>query len=148
MYVHSVIGNIEAKTPTKTIEWIELDWDELNKRILRKTTDRGREVAIVMEEQGLTFGDILYEGEDVAIAVRTKLEPAFVIRPKTMKEMGKTAFELGNRHTPCLVENDEIYVRYDSTLAALFNEIGVNYEQTEKRFKQPFKYKGHHHHHD
>ncbi|WP_100406359.1 urease accessory protein UreE [Bacillus solitudinis] len=148
MQLNKVIGNIETFNVGKsTIEWVELDWEELNKRILRKRTDCSREIAIVLEEQGLKYGDILYHDEATTIVVQTKLEPAFVIKPKNMNEMGKVAFELGNRHTPCIVENNEIIVRYDKTLEGIFNETGVEYVETETRFNQAFKYKGHHHHH-
>ncbi|WP_017729056.1 urease accessory protein UreE [Halalkalibacterium ligniniphilum] len=148
MRVQKVLGNIESiDTCENTVEWVELDWDELNKRILRKTTDKGRDLAIVMDEQGLRYGDILHQESSRVIAVRTRLEPAYVITPDSMTQMGKVAFELGNRHTPCVVEENRIIVRYDSTLEVLFKEIGVDYERTEERFKQPFKYKSDHHHH-
>lgn len=62
-----------------------------------------------------------------------------------MYEMGKAAFELGNRHTPSLIANNEIIVRADHTINPLLDEIGVHYETTERRFKQPFKYRGHAH---
>lgn len=59
--------------------------------------------------------------------------------------MGKAAFEIGNRHTPCIIEGDEILVRYDHTLDELLDDVGVAYEQAERRFKEAFKYKGHQH---
>ncbi len=146
MLVKEIIGHADIESPEeKEREWIELDWDELNKRILRKHTDKGREVAIMLDKGHLHVGDIVFENESVQILIRTKLEDVYVIRPKSMKEIGKTAFELGNRHTPCLIEEHEIIVRYDATLEKLFKEVGVDYEKTERRFKQPFKYRGHQH---
>lgn len=148
MLIQKTIGNVKHnKINHEKIEWIELDWEELNKRILRKNTDNGTDVAISLEgDSHLHVGDILYQDEDAIIAVRTKLEPAYVVNPKTMTEMGKVAFELGNRHTPCLVTDNEIIVRFDETLESIFIETGVKYEKTERRFEKPFKYKGHHHH--
>ncbi|UOQ94746.1 urease accessory protein UreE [Halobacillus shinanisalinarum] len=147
MFIQKVVGNIDGeKTVSKRLEWVELDWEELNKRILRKTTDQGTDVAISLEqEQPLQFGDLIFEDEERQIAVRTKLEEVIVIRPKTITEMGKAAFELGNRHTPCLIDESEIIVRYDHTLGKLLDEVGVGYERSERRFKQPFKYRGHQH---
>ncbi len=97
------------------------------------------------KDEALQFGDLIYEDEVRQIAVRTKLEKVIVIHPKTMNEMGKAAFELGNRHTPCLITENEIIVRDDHTLNKLLDEVGVNYERSERRFKQPFKYRGHRH---
>ncbi|WP_078551508.1 urease accessory protein UreE [Bacillus alkalicellulosilyticus] len=148
MLIHKLIGNVkDSAVNEETIEWLELDWEELNKRILRKNTDKGREIALALEDnQSLEVGSILYQEGDVTIAVRTIKEPAFVATPKSMREMGKMAFELGNRHTPCLITDETITVRFDATLEPLFKEVGIAYEKTETRFETPFKYKGHHHH--
>lgn len=148
MLINQVIGNVgrEEEIEGKQTEWIELDWEELSKRILRTETDQGTDIALKLDrEEPLQYGDILFEDESRRIAVRTKLEPVIVISPKNMTEMGKAAFELGNRHTPSLIEEDEIIVRADHTLNTLLDEVGVAYETTERRFKQPFKYRGHAH---
>ncbi|GAJ98242.1 MULTISPECIES: urease accessory protein UreE [unclassified Geomicrobium] len=147
MIITEVLGNIQNGHPEKEMkEWLEVEWEELNKRRMRRTTDQGREIAIKLEDaQHLHVGDVLYEDHDVQIVLRTKMEPVFVVYPKSMQEMGKASFELGNRHTPCLVEEDRITVRYDATLERLFDEIGVQYEQESQRFNAPFKYRSHHH---
>ena len=79
------------------------------------------------------------------IAVRTKMEPVIVITSEKYDGDGESGFELGNRHTPSLIDNNEIIVRADHTLNKLLDEVGVSYETTERRFKQPFKYRGHSH---
>ncbi|MFJ7935339.1 urease accessory protein UreE [Sporosarcina sp. NPDC096371] len=173
MLITKIIGNIgsEEEIAGKKTEWLELDWEELNKRILRRETDQGTDIALSLEHhdedhhddhdhdhdhdhghhhhhdehQALQYGDILFEDDKRRIAVRTKMEPVIVISPKNMTEMGKTAFELGNRHTPALIEENEVIVRADHTLNKLLDEVGVAYETTERRFKQPFKYRGHSH---
>lgn len=147
MLTKEIIGNVdieESNHPNR--EWVELDWEELNKRILRKKTNKGTDIAVSLEDKApLKVGDVLYQDDSVQVVVRTKKEKVYVIYPKTIVEMGKMAFELGNRHTPCLISEKEIVVRYDETLERLFEEVGVSYEQTERRFKQPFKYRGHKH---
>ncbi|MET4563079.1 urease accessory protein UreE [Lysinibacillus parviboronicapiens] len=148
MLIEKIIGNIaqEEEIESKLTEWIELDWEELSKRILRTETDKGTDIALRLSgEEPLKYGDLLFEDGHRRIAIRTKLEPVIVIYPDNMVEMGKAAFELGNRHTPCLIENDEIIVRADHTINPLLDEVGVKYETTERRFQQPFKYRGHAH---
>lgn len=147
MVITKIAGHLDDyKSLDKTIDWLELEWEELNKRILRKQTENGTDVSISLESSGhLHYGDVLYEDENTLIAIRTKLEKVYVITPKTMKEMGKMAFEIGNRHTPCIIEENEILVRYDHTLEKLMDEVGVSYEQSERRFKESFKYRGHQH---
>ncbi len=148
MLIEKIIGNIgqEEVVDSKLTEWIELDWEALSKRILRTETDKGTDIALRLSgEEPLKYGDLLFEDGERRIAIRTKLEPVIVIYPKNMMEMGKAAFELGNRHTPCLIENGEIIVRADHTINPLLDEVGVQYETTERRFKQPFKFRGHSH---
>ncbi|MDW0116622.1 urease accessory protein UreE [Sporosarcina thermotolerans] len=148
MLIEKVIGNIgdTEEVSGKRIEWVDLEWEELSKRILRTETNEGTDVALrIDQEEPLKYGDLLFEDDERCIVIRTKVEQVIVIRPKDMVEMGKAAFELGNRHTPALIEKDEIVVRADHTLAPLLDEVGVAYETTERRFKQPFKYRGHSH---
>lgn len=147
LVITEVVGNLsDVEASDKHIDWLELEWEELNKRILRKETESGKDVALSFESAGtLRYGDIVFEDENTIIAIRTKLEKVYVIKPKTMEEMGRAAFEIGNRHTPCIIEDDEILVRYDHTLDKLMDEVGVSYEQAERRFKEAFKYKGHQH---
>lgn len=147
MLIKKIIRNIaDIDTVHNNREWVELDWDELNKRILRKRTSGGKDVAIALEDPNpLKVGDVLYEDSTVQVVVRTKKEKVYVIFPDSFTQMGKMAFELGNRHTPCLISNEEIVVRFDQTLERLFEEVGVDFELTERRFKQPFKYRGHKH---
>ncbi|MHC5226569.1 urease accessory protein UreE [Ignatzschineria sp. LJL83] len=147
MIFTKTIGNISnLKTLNKNVDWLEIDWEDLNKKILRKQTLGGMDVSISLQEGGhLHYGDILYEDDNTLIAIRTKLEKVYVITPKSMQEMGKMAFELGNRHTQCIIDDSEILVRYDHTLEKLMDEVGVSYEESERRFKEPFKYRGHQH---
>lgn len=148
MLIEKIIGNIgdTEEIPGKQLEWVELEWEELSKRIVRTETTAGTDIALrIDQEEPLQYGDLLFEDAERCIAIRTKMEAVIVIRPKDMVEMGKAAFELGNRHTPSLIEKNEIVVRADHTLAPLLDEVGVDYETTERRFKQPFKYRGHSH---
>ena len=116
MLIEKIIGNVgnEEEIAGKKTEWIELDWEELSKRILRTETDQGTDIALrIDQEEPLQYGDILFEDDSRRIAIRTKMEPVIVISPKNMTEMGKTAFELGNRHTPAFIEENEVIVRAD-----------------------------------
>ena len=60
MLITKVIGNIgtEEEIAGKKTEWIELDWEELSKRILRKETDQGTDVALSLEQHDDDHDDI------------------------------------------------------------------------------------------
>ena len=149
MLIEKVIGNIgtEEEIADKKTEWIELDWEELSKRILRTETDKGTDVALRLESgrTACNTGIFYLKMTIVALQFVRKWNLLLSSRPKDMTEMGKAAFELGNRHTPSLIDDNEIIVRADHTLNKLLDEVGVAYETTERRFKQPFKYRGHSH---
>lgn len=147
MIIRKILGHIHSVDETnKKVDWLEVEWEELNKRILKKTTLDGVEIGISLEKGNtLSPGDILYSDDDKIIVVRTVLEEVFIITPHDMQEMGKVAFELGNRHTQCIIRDGKIYLRYDHTLEALLNEVGAKYERAQHRFQEPFKYRGHQH---
>ncbi|MFB5663632.1 urease accessory protein UreE [Alteribacillus sp. HJP-4] len=149
MKITKPVGRINPKESTKKKrEWLELEWEELNKRILRKNTDQGRDMAISLEDGiELSPGDVIFEDEETEVVVTTVLEDVFVLVPESIEEMGKAAFELGNRHTPCLIENGEIIVRFDKLLPDLFMEVGITFFKDQRRFHKPFKYKGQQHEH-
>lgn len=150
MKITKPIGRLDdSSEETKHIDYVELEWEELGKRILRKKSNSGDDVAIALDEEiYLHPGDILFENENKIIVINTVLEDAIIIYPTSMEEMGRAAFELGNRHTPCLINDQEITVRYDSTIPSLLKDINVKFANEKRRFNQPFKYKGHTHAHE
>lgn len=147
MRVTEIIGSIdEGRFSNRPVDWVELDWDQLGKRILRIESAEGRDIAISLEQPGMMrSGHVLAEDGDTVIAVRTVAEDALVYRARTIDEMGRVAFEIGNRHTPCVIEEGTISVRFDPTLVELLEGIDVEFERTEYRFAEPIKYGGHHH---
>lgn len=53
MIVNKIVGNIKNfPCASRRVERLYLSWDELVKRIIRKTTDAGTEVALVLSETG------------------------------------------------------------------------------------------------
>ena len=146
MLIEEIIGNIadQEHDHPKTVEWIELDWEHLRKRIVRATTDAGTEVRIRLPEgQSFEYGSVLYEDDDRVIAVRTEEEMAFVVQPKNDEELYKAAYEIGNRHAASLFQDGEIVLRDDHTLDELMDSIGVAYTRDKRRFKEAFVYRGH-----
>ena len=82
MLINKVIGKVGTKEDVsdKKTEWIELDWEELSKRILRTETDQGTDIALSLDqEEPLQYGDLLFEDDNRRIAVRTKMEPVIGI---------------------------------------------------------------------
>ena len=142
MLVKEKIGNLELfAVNNRNIDYVLLDWHEINKRILHKKTLSGREIVMkfLNENPQLTVGDIVYEDDFNLIAVDIKECDAIVIRPGSMYEMAAVCYEIGNKHLPLFYQDDEILVAYEIPLFALLTAAGYNVEQAKRKLIKPLK---------
>lgn len=141
----SVIGNIFAENgimivKKKTFEKLQIERNDLEKVRLRRTTDKGTDVSIVLERGSkLQHGDILKHGESFIVIYQTP-EKIITVKPK------EDSFELlvilghmiGNRHRPISLENRTVSfpIQADSELeifrrlfAPILEKIEMNIEE-------------------
>lgn len=109
-----------------TIEQVFLTWDELQKRILRKTTDVGRDIGIQLEGGHLHPGDILHQEGNHLIVVRVKEEAVLIVPVRTMREMGLAAHAIGNMHAPIEVKSDAVITPYNPVLQEQLYKLGLS----------------------
>jgi urease accessory protein len=149
--VNSPIGNIfldeefdELKSGNS--EKLKISRMELEKRILRRKTDRGTDVGLNLESGvKLRHGDVIKNG-DMKIVVEQLPEKIITVRLKN-KEMTEVMVLLGhiigNRHRPISIKRDEISfpIQADSekeVFAKLFQSIINHIEMTvEERIFSP-----------
>ena len=142
MLIQQKIGNINTiQINHKTIDWLELHWFETNKRIQRKHTQSGQEIALnfLQENPNLTQGDILFEDEQSIIAVEVLPCECIVVAPKNMFEMASVCYEIGNKHLPLFFENDELLVPHEMPLYKLLIAQGYIVKQEQRKLLQPLK---------
>ncbi|WP_018393237.1 urease accessory protein UreE [Bacillus sp. 37MA] len=155
MICNQIVGNAFedglAHENEELLETVELTWDECAKRILRKKTNRGREIGISLPLQpqtSLRHGDILIRDEEGIVVVSLQPCDVFVVFSESTKELGLIAYEFGNRHLPLEVtDSGEIILLVDDPTKVLLNKLHVYYETQCRRF-QPIPKGGGHHHHD
>lgn len=116
MIINETLGNISEKTIVeKSIDYLDLEWFESTKRIQRKKTRQGEDIAIkfLREGQRLREGDILYESEEKLIVVNILETEAIVISPDSMLEMGTVCYEIGNKHIPLFIQEDKVLLPFE-----------------------------------
>ena len=90
------------------VDYIDLEWYELNKRILRKLSRKERDVGIqlAITEDNLLHGDILSVEENEIIVINVLACECIAIHLQSMQEMAKVCYEIGNRHAPLFSANN------------------------------------------
>lgn len=135
----------EAKK-NRHLEIVYLPSDDLMKRIQRVVTDHGRELGIsLVQPSNLNHGDVLYMDDSSLIVVEVLPEEVLMIQPRSMKEMGDIAHQLGNRHLPAQFEEDRMLVQYDYLVEDLLKHSEIPYTREKVKVKQPFRHIGHSH---
>ncbi len=142
MLIQQKKGNINlVNTGNKKIDWLQLEWFETSKRIMRKKTNGGTELSLkfLKENAELTAGDILFEDENTIIAVEVIPCECLVIKPNNMFEMASVCYEIGNKHLPLFYDNDELLIPFEKPLFHLLQAKGFSVTQATRKLLQPLK---------
>lgn len=129
MIINETIGNIsQYPTIEKQIDYLDLEWFECTKRIQRKKTRSGIEIAIkfLKEGQRLREGDILFEDEEKIIAVNVLETDAIVMNPHSMMEMGTICYEIGNKHIPLFIQNGKVLLPFEMPIFRWLDAAGFS----------------------
>ena len=141
MLCEQIYGKLsETDTAGKTVEYVDMEWHEAFKKIHRKTTDKGREIGIRMDDsvlsRGLLQDDVIYVDDELVIAVNTP--PCEVIEISFEKGYAfmaaKVCYEIGNRHAPLFWGNEEgtFITPYNEPMRAMLEKLhGVSVEKAE-----------------
>ena len=83
MLCEQVLGKLhDFDTTGKTIEYVDIEWHEAFKKIHKKTTDKGTEVGIRMDDsilaRGLYQDDVIYADDEKLVVVNTPPCEAFL----------------------------------------------------------------------
>ena len=158
MLCEQVLGKLhDFDTTGKTIEYVDIEWHEAFKKIHKKTTDKGTEVGIRMDDsilaRGLYQDDVIYADDEKLVVVNTP--PCEVIRvsltPGHEKMSEKVCYEIGNRHAPLFWgENDTFITIYNEPMLVMLQKIhGVQAEKEVLKldFDKRISASIHNHHH-
>lgn len=142
MLINEKAGSVNTITiGTRRIDKLLIEWYEANKRIMHKQTQSGKEITLKFLQQNpdLKDGDILWEDEDVVIAVEIKQCEAIVIKPATIFEAASACYEIGNKHLQLFYEGDELLVPYEAPLYRVLQAAGYIIKVEERKLTNAVK---------
>lgn len=134
MVIEKILGNISNyPVNNRTIDYVMVEWYELDKKILRKTSEAGEEIGIRVDTR-LHEGDVLYADDKRILVIDILPSDLTVICVHSMQEMGRLCFELGNRHLSLAIEEDRVSVPYDEPTFLYLQKLGFTVERKEAKF--------------
>lgn len=159
MLCEKILGKLQdLDLSGKAVEYVDIEWHETFKKIHRKTTDKGTEVGIRMDDSILTRGlfqdDVIYEDDHLVVAVNTPPCEVIEISLETDHEkyVAKVCYEIGNRHAPLFWgdgENTFITIYNEPMMIMLEKIHGVKAEKKlmKLNFDRRISASIHNHHH-
>jgi urease accessory protein len=142
MLIQNKIGNLSTfEINSRFIDRLLLEWHETRKRILRKISQSGKEVAIkfLNENPELTEGDILFADDTTLIVVSILPCDCIVVSPKNMFEMASICYEIGNKHLPLFYEGEALLIPTDIPLLNLLTAQGYDVKEEKRKLLQSLK---------
>jgi urease accessory protein len=142
MLIQQKLGNIRTiDLNNRSIDWLQLEWFETSKRILRKQTRSGNDIALKFLDKNpaLTQGDVLYEDETIILAIDILPCEVLVIQPANLFEMASVCYEIGNKHLSLFYEKDELLVPFEMPLFRLLSAQGYAIKQDKRKLLHPLK---------
>jgi len=124
-----IIHNIDAISADGVIT---LDYEGRFLRRKRLVTDEGEAFLVELPETvslSATDGFMLDDGR--IIAIRPKPEPLLKI---THNHLPRIAWHIGNRHTPCQIEQHYLLIQQDHVLENMLELLGATIEKLEAPF--------------
>lgn len=142
MIAEKIIGKLTQTN--KNVEYVSIDWFERDKKLLRKTTDAGKDIGIKIDAP-LNENDIIYEDDDRIIAVTIAPSDLISVNIGSIEEMGRLCFELGNRHLSLAIGHDNVKCPYDEPTFEYLKKLGFNAVKTHEKFTGYTECRGHAH---
>ena len=127
MIIEDVIGNIGTLSiGSRQTDLLQLQWYETTRRVQRRQTVSGREIALRLLKQGqrLQQGDVVWMDDATAVVVDILPCEVIVVTPASMLEMGTICYEIGNKHLPVFIQDNEVLIPMEEPLYRWLESTG------------------------
>lgn len=132
----------------KHIDYLPLEYTDVQKHILRALTNEGRDIAIRLspetQKTGLHDGDVLLEEGDTLVVLQILPVPALIAKPRSLMEAARFCYEIGNRHAPLYALPGDVpsfAVVWDASMGLLFAKLGIPYEKKDVKLDDAYRMK-------
>ncbi|WP_231263608.1 urease accessory protein UreE [Helicobacter pylori] len=131
MIIERLMGNLRDLNPLDfSVDYVDLEWFETRKKIARFKTRQGKDIAIRLKDApklGLSQGDILFKEEKEIIAVNILDSEVIHIQAKSVAEVAKICYEIGNRHVALYYGDSQFEFKtpFEKPTLALLEKLGV-----------------------
>ena len=125
MLIQKKIGNLkDIDTHQRPVDWLDLEWFEMNKRILTRTSRDGTllNLKFLGENPQYTEGDVLFVDESCIIAIHILPCEVIVIKPRNAYEIAAVCYEIGNRHVPLFMDDTNLLVPFEVPLFKILSD--------------------------
>ncbi|HOV24802.1 MAG TPA: urease accessory protein UreE [Pseudobacteroides sp.] len=128
MIADKVLYNLkDVDNKDLVIDFIDVEWFEVEKKILHKIGSNGMEIGIRNNGgEALKEGDVLWQDGNKVLVVRIPYCDCIAMNPQSRYETAKACYEMGNRHAPLFIEGDELLTPYDEPLMNALIKCGLS----------------------
>lgn len=161
MMITTILGNIyhDAKwqSPARTVDYVDLEWHELNKRLLRKKSRSQQEVGIQLSSNQalLSEGDVLFSDATTLLVINVLPCECIAVETHDQHEMASICYEIGNRHAPLFfhpTKENILLLAMDKPLMLMLEKMGCHVHVANAKLIYPLggaaKRHAHTHSHD
>ncbi|MDN5094971.1 urease accessory protein UreE [Aliarcobacter butzleri] len=137
---------IEIKKDIPFSDEVELSWFDMQKPNLTAVTKKGVNLVVKAKFTHLHENDILVDEDGMGIKVKRSKDEIFSLEFSDALTFAKTAYEIGNRHQPIMIEEFKIKVLDDISLSDIIKDCYTNEKIKCEKTKAYFKPNGKAHH--
>lgn len=125
-------AQIVSRQESNVADRVTLDYDArfLRRKVL--STDAGVQVLVDLPKtMSLDHGDALQTRDGDLIGIVAAPEPLLEIKGH---DLHRIAWHVGNRHTPCQIENDRLLIQRDHVMAKMLALLGAHVHEVVEPF--------------
>ena len=137
---------IEIKRAIESNDEVALSWFDMQKPNLTAVSKKNINIVLKVKFSHLHENDILVCEDGYTIKVTKDEDEIFILDFSDALSFAKTAYEIGNRHQPLMIEEFKIIVLDDISLSDIIKDCYANENIKCEKTKGYFKPNGKAHH--